>query len=194
MTWKNFRNDEGYKTGEFALTPTEVEKLLSNCDTLFEKILIEVGISTGCRRSDLCALEKGNIDLTNMTINYVEKKKGSRIKTVNFGNKLRTDLKQYVSTLPNKCKWLFPSPYGIENHISDRTVWNVFNKICLRAGISARPVHSLRSTFVKQAMANGWTLIQISNHIGDTQQTVEKYYAVPSLGEMSEVAKDKEVI
>ena len=52
----------------------------------------------------------------------------------------------------------------------------------------------MRSTFVKQAILKGWTMSQISDHIGDTQETVEKYYAVPSRGEMSEVAKNKEVI
>jgi integrase/recombinase XerD len=193
MPWKNY-NDEGYKTGEFALTPNEVENLLSHCDTLFEKVLLEVGISTGCRRSDLCAIKKSNIDLTNMTISYIEKKKGSRIKMINFGNKLRTDLKQYIATLPPKCEWLFPSDHGTNKHISDRTVWNVLNRVCERSGISKRPAHALRSTFVKQAISNGWSMSQIANHIGDTEQTVEKYYAVPSIGEMSEVARNKEVI
>lgn len=193
MAWKNYK-DEGYKTGEFALTQSEVEKLLSNCDTMFEKLLIEVGIATGCRRSDLCAIKKSNVNLDNMTISYIEKKKGDRIKTINFGNKLRTDLKQYIATLPNKCEWLFPSEHGIEKHISDRTVWNVLNRVCERAGISQRPAHALRSTFVKQAISNGWSMTQIANHIGDTEQTVEKYYAVPSLGEMAEIAKNKEVI
>jgi hypothetical protein len=47
---------------------------------------------------------------------------------------------------------------------------------------------------VKQAILNGWSMIQIANHIGDTQQTIEKYYAVPSLGEMAELARTKEVI
>jgi len=51
----------------------------------------------------------------------------------------------------------------------------------------------MRATFVKQAIAKGWTMLQIAQHIGDTVDTVEKYYAVPSLGEMSEVARNKEV-
>ena len=101
---------------------------------------------------------------------------------------------QYISTLPSKCKWLFPSPYGYEKHISDRTIWTIFNNVCERSGISKRPVHALRSTFVKSAISNGWTLIQIADHIGDTPETIQKYYAVPSIGEMSEVAKNKEVI
>ena len=130
MNWKN--KDDSYKTGEYSLTPSEYEKLFSNCNTLFERILLEVGIATGCRRADLAAIEKSNIDLTNMTISYIEKKKGGRIKTINFGNKLKTDLTQYIFTLPSKCKWLFPSPHGKENHISDRTIWNVFNQVCAR--------------------------------------------------------------
>lgn len=192
MKWKN--KDEPYKTGEFALTSTEVENLMSHCETLFEKVLIEVGIATGCRRADLAGLEKSNIDLTNMTITYIERKKGGRIMTANFGNKLRVDLKQYIFTLPNKCKWLFPSKHGYENHISDRSIWDIFNRVCARAGISQRPCHAMRSTFVKQAISNGWTMIQIADHIGDTPETVQKYYAVPSIGEMSEVARNKEVI
>ena len=194
MVWKNYGKDDSYKTGEFALTVTEVEKLFSNCDILSEKILLEVGISTGCRRADLCAIEKSNIDIEKMTVSYIERKKGGRIRIVNFGKKLQVDLRQYIATLPPRCKWLFPSSHGMENHISDRSVWNIFNRVCKRAGISQRPAHALRSTFVKQAILNGWSMIQISNHIGDTQQTIEKYYAVPSIGEMAELARTKEVI
>ena len=200
--WKPFygkNKEDGYKTGEFALTEDEVMRLLAACDDLSEKILLMVGIATGCRRLDLVRIERRNVDLDNKTLTYIEKKKGSRAKTINFGSKLEHELRIYLNTKEmKKSKWLFPTRYkngevNVGGHISDRTVWNIFNRVLEKAGISPRPAHALRATFVKQAIAKKWTMLQIAQHIGDTVKTVEEYYAVPSLGEMSEVAKNKEV-
>lgn len=200
--WKPFygkNKDESYRTGEYALTEEEVVRLLAACEDISEKILLMVGIATGCRRSDLVQIERRNVDLDHNTLTYIEKKKGGRSKTINFGSKLEHELRIYLNMKEMKrSKWLFPTKYkngeiNIGGHISDRSVWNIFNRTLERAGISPRPAHALRSTFVKQAIVKGWTMLQIAQHIGDTVETVEKYYAVPSLGEMSEVAKNKEV-
>lgn len=200
--WKPFygkNKDDSYKTGEFALTEDEVVRLLVACEDISEKILLMVGIATGCRRSDLVQIERRNVDLDHNTITYIEKKKGGRSKTINFGSKLEHELRIYLNTKEmKKSKWLFPTKYkngdiNVGGHISSRTVWNIFNRVLERAKISARPAHAMRATFVKQAIAKKWTMIQIAQHIGDTVDTVEKYYAVPSLGEMAEVAKNKEV-
>jgi len=203
QSWKPFygknKTDEGYRTGEYALTEDEVTRLIAACDDLSEKILLMVGIATGCRRGDLVKMERRNVDVDHQTITYTEQKKGGRSKTINFGSKLEHELRIYLNTKDmKKSKWLFPTKYkngeiNINGHISDRTVWNIFNRVLEAAGISPRPAHALRSTFVKQAISKGWTMLQIAQHIGDTVDTVEKYYAVPSLGEMSEVAKNKEV-
>lgn len=200
--WKPFygkNKDDSYKTGEFALTEDEVVRLLSACDDISEKILLMVGIATGCRRSDLVQIERRNVDLDHNTLTYIEKKKGGRSKTINFGSKLEHELRIYLNTKDmKKSKWLFPTKYkngeiNVGGHISSRTVWNIFNRVLERANISSRPAHAMRATFVKQAILKGWTMLQIAHHIGDTVDTVEKYYAVPSLGEMAEVARNKEV-
>lgn len=201
--WKPFYGkdkDTSHKSGEYALTEDELRRALLACNTFNEKILIMVGVATGCRRSDLVQIERRNVDLNHKTITYIEKKKGGRAKTINFGSKLETELRMYLNTkeMKQSKKWLFPSVYkngeiNVGGHISSRTVWNIFNRVLERAEISPRPAHSMRATFVKQAIAKGWTMLQIAQHLGDTVDTVEKYYAVPSLGEMSEVARNKEV-
>jgi integrase len=200
--WKPFYGNNknvSYKTGEYALTEDELRRVLLSCNTIEEKILIMVGVATGCRRSDLVQIERRNVDLDHNTLTYIEKKKGSRSKTINFGSKLEHELRMYLNTKEmKKSKWLFPTKYkngelNVGGHISSRTVWNIFNKVLENANISPRPVHALRATFVKQAIVKGWTMLQIAQHLGDTVDTIEKYYAVPSLGEMSEVARNKEV-
>jgi integrase len=200
MFTKNFKT--GYHCGEKALTHDEQDRILLSCKTPFEKILIQSAISTACRRDDLVHIEWKNIDLKDRSITFFEQKK-DRLHTIYFGEKFQSDLTQFKASLPKNCKYLLPKYYitkdGIkyypDRHISSRTVYNLYNTIRRNAGFKEDSgFHSLRASAAKRAAESGWSLLEISKLLGDSPDTVQKYYLAVSPGQFQEVARNKELI
>ena len=178
-----------YRTGKDALTHQEAIKLLSLMDSVEAEALIRLGINTGMRRSDIVAIEMGNINLETKEVVFWEHKKRrnwvSRIDDVT-----RASLMKHiaVNVTPIKSKYLFPAKRGDKGHMSDRYAYNVFQRALIRANITTRPFHALRSTFVKLAKLVGWSDVQIAQQIGDSLEVVQRHYATPSDGEMREIS------
>ena len=63
-----------YKTGRDALTYGEVEKLLNSFDSIQEKAIIQLAVSTGLRRVDVVNIKHNNLDLKKGTLTYYEHK------------------------------------------------------------------------------------------------------------------------
>ena len=175
-----------YRTGEYALTKGEYEKLLQAAGTIEDRVMVMLGVSLGLRRGDLVRVRVGDIDLKNCTLSYHEKKKGDRIRTVPIGPRMALELKILMRTLHAGQETLFT--------FKDRQAYNRFMNLCDVAGIPRRPFHALRATAIKFAQAAGWTPEQVAELTGDTIKVIQEHYATPSRAEMSELVKGKEII
>lgn len=173
-------------SGELALTRNEYEKLLSACICQEDRVLLMMSVSLGLRRSDIVRIRISNIDLDSASLLYHEKKKGNRIRNVPISPKLVQELRILIKTIPITQKTVFS--------FKDRQAYNRFQSLCKRAGITHRPFHALRATCVKFCQAAGWTPEQVSRLIGDSIRVIQLHYATPSISEMSDVVKEKEVI
>jgi len=180
------QNGKPYKTGEFALTPTEYERILSVCGSIEDEVLIKFAVATGLRRADIVRVLLLNVNTENGLCIYSEKKKGDRIRSIYVGPLLRQLLIKYIRTLPKDQKRLFG--------FSERTAYNKLQRLCVLAGIPARPFHSLRATCIKRCQKAGWTLEQVADLTGDTIRVIQEHYSVPSGSEMSELAQVREII
>lgn len=155
-------------TGDLALTRDEYDRLISVADNFEDRLLLMIGVSIGCRRSDIVRMKLENINLNRHEISYYEKKKGDRIRTVPIPPKLETELKLYMVEQKRKSGNIFS--------FKDRQAWNRFNAMCDRAGVTRRPIHSLRSTCVFFLMEAGFSVAECAKIIGDNESTVFKHY------------------
>lgn len=178
------KNGKPYRTGEFALTEKEYERILDACDSTEDECLIKFTVATGLRRADVVRVERQNI--RNGKVTYSEKKKGGRIREIYIGPKLQQVLSKYEKTIPKDQKLLFA--------FSERTAYNKLQHLCDIAGIDRRPFHALRATCIKRCQKAGWTPEQVVDLTGDTLRVIQEHYAVPSGQEMKELAGQKEIV
>lgn len=192
-TMSNLKS-QPYKTGQFALTSDQVEKLLMSFDSLQDKAIISLAISIGLRREDLVRVKYNDVNLPRITY-YEQKKKRTRTVTIPSGEVIQT-LKMYMNTM-RKSEWLFPSPKTkgkFENaHISSRHVYDIFNEHLDLIGVKRRPFHSLRATCYKLLQKSGWKERQACEMLGDSLRVAQEHYDAPSDEEMNDLAINKQI-
>jgi integrase len=176
-----------YFTGEKALTKAEFDKLLSVVDNSEDRLLLLIGAGLGIRRFDMSRITVGNINFAEHTLTYLEKKKHDIPHTVPMPSKLEQELQIFIR---EKKLGLGDRLFSIK----DRQLCNHFYKMLDKAGIERRGIHSLRGTCVKLCQANNWTIEQCARLINDRVTTVQIHYSKPSMSEMKEVMKEKEIL
>ena len=180
-------------SAQYALTRRELDQLLHGIPHLRDACILRLAVATGIRRRDLASIRLEGVDLHNGWINFYEHKKRRPWRAAVAGEAYTT-LQQWVNTLPRGTKYLFPSNRSHTGHVSSRHLYDVLAKELARAGLPPRPFHALRATFVKQAFAQGWTMEEVMKQTGDTAETLQNHYAIPSDGEMLETARAKAIL
>jgi len=155
-------------TGDLALTRDEYDRLISVADNFEDRLLLMIGCCTGMRRSDIVRLKLENINFDRHEISYQEKKKGDKIRTVPIPQRLETELKLYEVEQKRKTGNIFS--------FKDRQSWNRFAALCDKAGVTRRPIHSMRSTAISFLISAGFSVAESAKIIGDTESTVFQHY------------------
>lgn len=182
----------GYRTGEKALTPREVEIFLSRIGTIYDEAFFTLAISTGIRRDDIVKIKQTDVDLDEMKISYFEHKK-DRIRTVPINDRTAQKLRQHLNVI-GKGTWLFPSPYDSKKHLSSRQAYNRFQNYLKICDIEPRPFHALRATCIKMCQASGWSVEETAKLVGDTVRVVQEHYTTPSDAELSQAMREKAIL
>ena len=174
-----------YTSGEYALTAKEYQKIIGACNTLEDEVMIKLAIGCGLRRVDITKAKIKDIDWVNERLSFHEHKK-NRTWSVPLSPSLVQLLRKYIRTLPKGQTDILK--------FEGRQAYNRLQKLCDVAGIPRRPFHALRATCIKRCQAAGWTPEQVSALTGDTIRVIQQHYLTPSMQEMSEVVKDKEIL
>jgi integrase/recombinase XerD len=168
---------------KYALSQSELKRVLGACDNLSDYILILLASRYGFRREDVVGIKVANIDFSNSSITYHEHKKG-KDRTIPIEPDILVELKRYKGTIGDR-EYLFPFRDG-------STAWQHFQDACKAAGVptppgrTGRPFHSLRGTCVKFRQSQGWNLNEVATLIGDEPETVAKHYAQVTTGELAD--------
>jgi integrase len=182
-----------YKTGRDALTKGEVERLLESFDSIKEKAIVQLAITTGLRRVDVVNINRNDYDPGNGKLTYYEHKK-RRTRTIVIPSKATIQTLNMHLNSAGKSKWLFASPLDPNKHISDRHIYDIFNEHLDKIKLRRRPFHSLRATCIKLCKEAGWEDTAISELTGDTIRVIQEHYMVPSEDEMQELAENRQII
>lgn len=180
-------------SGEVALTPDELRRLLEPIDRIEEQALLELGATTGIRREDIVAIPFEGVDLDARRVKFYEAKK-RRTRTVPIDPKVAKTLAQYVRTLPKGERWLFPSPRRKGEHQTGRFAWTILNRWLDRAGLPRPPFHALRGTAYKLAKSKGWPVSLAAAILGDTTRVAEAFYGTPTPGELDELMRQRPLL
>lgn len=184
-----------YTSGQKALTPVQVDKLLPSITDLIHLGLFQLAIVSGIRREDIVRIKKSDVNFQIQSVTFYESKK-RRTKTIYIPVSVANTL-QMICNVNKKEVYLFPGgceKIGGHGHMTGRTAYNLLQHYLEKAGLEPRPFHSLRATCVKLCQKRGWTVEQTAEHIGDTIAVVQEHYATPSSEEMREVVGTKPIL
>ena len=150
------------------LSPEEVSRMIEAAPSLRHRTILMVLYATGIRRTELSLLKVADVDSNRMVIR-IQQGKGSRDRDVPMTPKLLEALREYFRWKRPKV-YLFPSSAGqrgIDQPISDETVWYACRQATKRAGIKkAIGAHTLRHSFATALMEAGTDLRTIQLLMG----------------------------
>ena len=150
------------------LSQEEVTRLIEAATNRMHRMLLMLLYATGMRRTEASLLKVSDIDSQRMVI-HIQRGKGLRDRDVPLTPKLLEALRDYWRWKKPRV-YLFPSRMsapGVEQPISDKTVWNVCRAAATRAGIQKKlGPHTLRHCFATHLLEGGADLHTIQLLMG----------------------------
>lgn len=186
-----------YRT-ETALTLEQMEAVRSAATTKRNKAFIEMLYSTGCRISELCALDRKDVDWDNLQIEVLGK--GKKYRTVYITQRAKYAYKEYLKVRKDKS----PALFGYEPELSEGQAKSVRaltesssgNKVYdpdqgrLEPGIAETLIrsigkklgfrlhpHLIRKTMATQAMMRGMPIDEVRVMLGHESISTTTIYA-----------------
>ena len=175
------------------LTREEVERLLV-CDIpKVDKLLIQLGLTLGCRVSEIVSIRVRRIRGRTIKI-HDEKKDEDRVCVIDSGTE--EILNNYLET-----EYKVPKGYRRDLQLlfyfSAKTANRKIKKAFEKAAISPPDVvpwrcHTLRHTYVRHTLdrLKDRGIQFVCEQTGDSPQTILGYYGIPSLDERIRVAEE----
>src|SRR5438445_6975359 len=150
------------------LSQDEVTRLIEAAPNRMHRMLLMVLYATGMRRTEASLLKVSDLERQRMVI-HIGRGKGQRDRDVPLTPKLLEALREYWRWKKPRV-YLFPSKMsdpGVEQPISDKTVWNVCRAAATRAGIQKKlGAHTLRHCFAAHLLEAGTDLRTIQLLMG----------------------------
>ena len=153
-----------------------IEKLLSVCYSVRDKLIILLPLTTGMRGVEMARLQWSDIDWENNLIHL----DGERTKTKGSRTlPLRADVKELLLRFKDeRRKNVFPCHRGQGD---PRTLQLHFNRIVKRAELNPRPtLHALRHTFATMLLRTGLDIYSVQKLMGHTQLKTTTRYLAPA--------------
>jgi len=155
------------------LSPIEVQRVLSACLTLRDKMVILLLADSGIRRAEACALNWGDVDIETGLIRVL-RGKGGKYRKVAIGVSTRQVLLVYQKTV---CHYdndpLIQTMTGTRLTLSG--MQSAFMRISERAGVKVTP-HALRRTFATLSRRGGMDLLELQALMGHASLDMTKHY------------------
>ena len=155
----------------------ELNLIRDKCETVRDRVIVEILYSTGVRASELCDITVGNINFNKNEIKIIGK--GDKQRTVFFSDTAKHYLKLYLDGRKNLTNdsWLFVSAKrGCKMH--NRTLEVLLNRIkdSLSVDISVHP-HKFRRTFCTDMINKGMNINHVQKLMGHAMlSTTLSYY------------------
>lgn len=158
------------------LTGIEMELIRDACRTYREKAIIELFYSTGCRVSELVALNKDDIDFRKGEVHLFGKGNKHRLSYINA--KAEVALKKYLFTRKDDNEALFVSERKPYNRIKKTGVEKIVREIGERSEVGRRVYpHLIRHTTATDALERGMNVAEVQKILGHEKLDTTMIYA-----------------
>ncbi len=176
------------------LLKTDIERLLEYPDpeTFMgsrDLAVIELLYSTGCRLSEICAVQYDDVDIRSGSLRVLGK--GSKERIVPIGNYARMALENYLAIRQTRfpgvrTERVFLNRTG--SPISSRTISRIVKKYSAMLG-TVDPIspHVLRHSFATHLLDNGADLMAIKEMLGHSSLSTTQVYSHVSLEKLKRV-------
>lgn len=162
------------------LSITELEKVRIACVTKRERALVELLFATGCRISEIAALNRDDLNMSDFTINVIGK--GNQEHTVCFNEKATLYLKYYLDERTDDNPALFVSERKPYQRLKRRALGLIVTKIYERTDLDEGLYpHKFRHTFATLALQSGMDLTSVQKLLGHSSPEMTLRYAEQSL-------------
>ncbi|MDQ6418671.1 tyrosine-type recombinase/integrase [Paenibacillus sp. LHD-117] len=159
-----------------ALTIEELEMIREACQTRRQRAFIEAMYATGCRLSEVQALNRDDINLQTMSTRVIGK--GNKEREVYFSFKAMFHIRKYLSDRKDNDPALFVSERLPHGRLSRRGIQREIGVIAALAGLQKRvSPHTLRHTFATLTLNNGAELAAVQQLLGHESPATTQIYA-----------------
>lgn len=170
------------------LEPDELARLVSapegnSLDTLRDRAILSTLFSTGMRVSELCALNRDEIDLKRGELGI--RGKGGKIRLVFLSDESKRIIQEYSSKRPDVDEALFiripkNSQFSKDSdlRLTPRSIQRIIKKYSIKAGIIGKRVspHTLRHSFATDLLRNGADIRSVQAMLGHASVTTTQIY------------------
>lgn len=155
-------------------TDVEIDAIRSACKTVRERALIELLLSSGIRRAELCDLRINDINFTDMSI-IVRNGKGGKKRMTYMNDLSLTYIKKYLSEKApyNENDKLFSTKHGDLTYSGLRYI---LKKIEEKSGVSNVHPHRFRRTFATSLANRGMDIQEVQQLLGHANINVTMQY------------------
>ncbi len=170
------------------LEPAELERFLlspkgDSLTALRDRAILDTLFSTGLRVSELCALDREEIDLDRGEFGV--RGKGSKLRVVFLSDRARHALRAYIDKRSDADEALFiriPKNEHFEKYenlrLTPRSIQRIVKKYAVIAGIIGKKVspHGLRHSFATDLLRNGADIRSVQALLGHSSVTTTQIY------------------
>lgn len=151
----------------------EIDKLRSACTTLRDRAILETLMACGARVSELCALDKADIDLGSKTV-IIRNGKGAKQRIVYINDVCREHLMRYFAERNDDFPWAFSTARN--TRMSVGTAERALKKIGQRANVVKVHPHKCRRTFATSLSKKGMDLSSLQILMGHSDTNTTRQY------------------
>ena len=160
---------------ELPFTGDQIQLLKENCENDLQRALVHFLLATGCRISEVCSVNRDDIDYANLKLEVLGK--GDKRRTVYIDNVTAMMLKRYLATR----KDIDPALFYSRNHqrYTDDGIREMLVKLGDRAHVPGVHPHRFRHTLATNLIDRGMSIQEVSVILGHADiRTTMKYIHV----------------